>query len=174
MSKEHDKYEFSITFWIRINENPGWKNIEADINFPPFTVKHGIIVYFSKYGEELKIYLLHPELGYRKLVVNIKNYLNKDTFIALTNSSTETKLYLNANLVTKIDKDNLKNNLEVGDYVMVEIQDNDFNDISIGSTTSVLTPAKIKKIFNNSAQFELLNLGPKIKVIDLPIERIKY
>lgn len=174
MNNENEKYDFSITFWIRKNENPGWSNIEADINFPPFTVKHGIIVYFSKYGEELKIYLLHPELGYRKLVVNIKDYFKEDAFIALTNNLTETKLYINANLVAEINKDTLENNIEVGDYVMAEIKDNDFNDISIGTTTSVVTPAKIKKISNNSVQFELLNLGPNIKVIDLPIERIKY
>lgn len=173
IEKDNKKYEFSITFWIRTQKNPGWMKKESEINFPPFTVKQGIMVFFSKIRENLKIYLLHPDLGYRKLTANITKYLQNDIFVALTNTEQETNLYLNADLVKKIAKDNLMNDLEIGDYVMVEIKNDDFENIQIGENISMLMPAKIRKLSGETAQLEFFTIGDKIQVIELPTKRIK-
>ena len=173
IEKNNKKYEFSITFWIRTQKNPGWMKKESEINFPPFTVKQGIMIFFSKIRENLKIYLLHPDLGYRKLTANITKYLRNDTFVALTNTEEETNLYLNADLVKNITKENLRNDLEIGDYVMVEIKNKDFKNIQIGENISTLMPAKIRKLSGNTAQLEFFTIGKKIQVIELPTERIK-
>jgi len=173
MTEKDNKYEFSITFWIRTQKNPGWMEKESEINFPPFTVKQGIMVFFSKIRENLKIYLLHPDLGYRKLTVDITNYLRNDTFVALTNTDRETNLYLNANLIKKITVEDLMNDLEIGDYVMVEVKNKDFENIQIGENISTLMPAKIKKLSGDTAQLEFFTIGQKIQIIELPTERIK-
>jgi len=173
IEKNNKKYEFTITFWIRIQNNPGWMKKESEIYFPFFTVKQGILVFFSKIRQNLKIYILHPDLGYRKLTANIAKYLRNDTFIALTNTEQETKLYLNADLVKEIVKEDLFNDLEVGDYVMVEIKNDDFENIKINKEISMLAPAKIRKLLGETAQFEFFTIGKKTQVIELPTTRIK-
>lgn len=173
IDKDNKKYDFSITFWIRAQNNPGWMKKQSEINFPPFTVSQGIMVFFSKIRENLNIYLLHPDLGYRKLTANITNYLRNDTFVALTNTEQETCLYLNADLVEKIAKKNLINDLEIGDYVMVKVKNGDLKNIQIGENISTLMPAKIRKLSGKTAQLEFFAIGNKIQVINLPTKRIK-
>ncbi len=173
IEKDRKKYEFSITFWIRTQNNPGWMEKESKIHFPPFTVKQGVMVFFSKIHQNLKIYLLHPDLGCRKLTANITKYLRNDTFVVLTNTEQETTLYLNADLIQKIAKEDLVNDLEVGDYVMVEIKNDDFEDIQIGENVSMSMPAKIRKLSGKTAQLEFFTIGNKIQVIELPTTRIK-
>ena len=145
----------------------------SEINFPPFTVKNGIMVLFSKIREQLKVYLLHPELGYRKLTANISKYLRNDAFVALTNTEFDSNLYLNADHLKKITKTELLSNLEVGDYVMVEVRDNELENIEIGRSVTALMLAKIKKLTGDKAQLEFFNVGPKTKVAELPLDRIK-
>jgi hypothetical protein len=171
---EKNKYDFSVTFWIKAQKNPGWMNSDSEINFPPFTVKQGIMVFFCKIRENLKIYLLHPDLGYRKLTSKITNYLGKDTFVALTNTESETSLYLNADLVKKIEKKDLINDLEVGDYVMVNVKNGDLQNVQIGKGDTILMPAKIKTLSKENAQLEFFQaIGKEIQVVKLPKERIQ-
>lgn len=138
--------EFTITFWVSLDKNPSWVDTNSEINFPPFSTNNWIQVFFSKIWKELKIYILHPELWYRKIKANIEKYLTEKTFIALTNDENETKLYLNANLVTIVSKQDLKTNLEVWDYVMVQIKNWDLEKLKIDWEIEVIVQAIIKKI----------------------------
>jgi hypothetical protein len=142
--------EFTITFWIKVNKNPAWNESDSEINFPPFTVKNGIQVYFSKYGPKLKAYILHPEMGYRKIIANIENYLHKDAFIALTNSDKENKLYINAKLVKTSKTGTLRRGLEIGDYVMVSIKDGDLKNTKLSGDMDLILPGKIISIEDKS------------------------
>lgn len=137
------KSEFTITFWIKVNKNPAWNQADSEINFPPFTVNNGIQVYFSKYGSKLKTYILHPEIGYRKIVADIGKYLHKDAFIALTNSDDGNKLYINAKLVKVFKKGNLRRGIEVGDYIMASIKENDLHNVKVSNNMDVVLPGKV-------------------------------
>ena len=165
--------EFSITFWIYVKNNPGWQNENSEINFPPFTVNNGITVYFSKIRDKLKVYLLHPEIGYRKLVAKVTKYLNANTFVVLTNSPAETILYLNAEQVCKFEPDENMEPLEIGDYVMVEVKDNEVETLNIDGNIEVLLPARIKKIITDKIQFEFFTVGNKTQIVELDKNRIK-
>lgn len=120
----------------------------------------------------MKIYLLHPEMGYRKLKVKIDKYITNDTFVALTNNDEVTKLYLNAELVKEVTKGDIKNDLEIGDYVMVALKNNDFKNINIDENSKFITSAKIKKILDDYLELEIFGIGPKIYIKELKKERL--
>jgi len=145
----------------------------SEINFPPFTVKNGIMVFFKKVRYKFKVYILHPELGFRKLTTNIADFLRNDAFIALTNNVSETILYLNGDMVRKVNKEDLAEELEIGDYVMVEVKNDELENIDIGEGVHASFPAKIKKIKTETVQFEFFSVGAKIIIAELPISRIK-
>ena len=155
--------EFSITFWIRLDKNPKWADRFSDINFPPITSKEGIQVYFSKKKENFVVYILHPAIGYRKISTNVKDYLEKDAFIAVTNSEQETKLYLNADLVKTVKTDTLIEKIDVGDYVMIELRSGDSSKISTEGL-QVVVPAKIISFDGSNVVAEILNVGEIVKV----------
>ena len=167
-----NKEDFSIVFWIDIKQNPGWRDRDSEINFPPFVTK-GIKVYFSKIGTKLKVYLLHPEIGYRKLVADISKYLNGSTHVVLTNSEKETILYLNAEQASVCIKGKKIFPLEVNDYVMLEVKKNEIDGLSIKGDVSVIVPAKIKKMNGDKYQFLVFGYDSKVQVLELEINRIK-
>ncbi len=148
---------FTITFWIKTERNPTWTDIDSEINFPPFTINEWIQVFFSKYWTQLKIYILHPELWYRKISTNIKKYLLEKTFIALTNTESDTNLYINWELVNSIKIKDLDKNLEIWDYVMVNIKDWDLSNIKVTGDVQVILPAKIKAINWNNITLDFFN-----------------
>ena len=140
------KKEFSITFWVSVEKNPSWIEKDSEITFPPFSVNNWIQVYVSKIWKTLKVFILHPELWYRKITANIEEYLTEKTFIALTHTKLETKLYFNAKLASVIDNKKLNSNLEVWDYVMVKIKNWDLNTLMVTGKAEVIWQAKIEKI----------------------------
>lgn len=166
------KSDFSITFWIKVVRNPGWTSKESEINFPPFTIKPGIQVFFSKYGEKMKVYILHPDLGYRKIEANVEKYLQGDAFVVLTNSHKESKLYLNTDLLATIKRSNLIQNIEIGDYVMVNVQDGDLKNVTINKKgTKIILPAKIQNKKDGKVILNFFNIK---EISELPISRIYY
>lgn len=153
--KINDKnVEFSITFGIRTAQNPAWNLIDSEVKFPPFTLTGGIQVYVMKIQKFLKIYILHPELGYRKLVSDISDFIAKDTFVAITTKGTITKLYLNAILISTVKFDKEKNNIEIGDFVLVKIKNGDLKSIVINGDIEIVLVAEIKSI--NTDNLKLL------------------
>lgn len=163
--------EFTVTFWVRIKSNPKWNETKSEINFPPVFTNDRALIFFSKYGELLKVYILHPELGYKKIVTNIEKYLRMDTFLALTNSPKESKLYLNGKLVETIKANKKKIVPEAGDYVMVKIKSGDSKSLTIGDNVEVIVPAKIIEVRSKSLELQLFN--PSEKLI-LSEDRIKH
>jgi hypothetical protein len=174
--KDIKKFDFSITFWIVNEKNPGWNNKYSIINFPSFMVKEGIQVFFTKNERFINVYILHPEFGYRKISASITNYIGKDTFIALTNTENTTILYINAKLVAEIKKENLLASLESNDYVMVKVYNDELEGIKVGKNIDAIFPARIIYLNHkeNTAKFEFFSVGNKAQIIELPIERIKY
>ncbi len=164
--------EFSITFWIRVNNNPSWKEKESDIKFPPITISEkGVIVHSSKYGTKFKVYILHPEIGFRKLSADITKYIGTDTFVVVVNDDEKSQLYLNAELVETIKITDISKQLEVGDFIMVKVKDGDLDNIKIKGDLEVAFPAEIKKIDNNNLTLFFYNLN---KITQLSKDRILY
>lgn len=155
--------EFSITFWIRINNNPKWTDRFSDIDFPPITTNEGIQLYFSKRKETFVVYVLHPIFGYRKIFANIKKYLHKDAFIALTNSDKETKLYVNADLVKTTKINTIKDKIEIGDYVMLELKQGDSSKL-LSNNISIIAPARIVSFDEENVTADLITVGEIVKV----------
>ncbi len=167
-----NKKEFSITFWIRVQNNSSWKEKESDIRFPPITIpEKGVTVHSCKYGTKFKVYILHPEIGFRKLVADITDYFGKDTFVAVVNTIENTQLYLNAKLVETIKTTDLNQQLEVGDFVMVKVKDGDLKNITITGDLEVVFPAEIKKIDGNNLT---LFFYENNQITQLSKERILY
>jgi len=162
--------EFSITFWIRVSHNPRWKEDNSEINFPPITANNGAMVFFSKDGKKLKVYILHPELGYKKLDANIEQFIKKDAFIALTNSQEVTKLYVNGELIKSLESA-AKYKIESGDYVMVQVEPGDSKSINIGENIQVILPAKIVDIKEGGKTIKLQTFNP-LEILELPKERL--
>jgi hypothetical protein len=155
--------EFSITFWIRLDKNPKWLDKFSDIDFPPIN-KEGIQIYFSKRKENFIVYILHPLIGYRKISANIKDYLTKDTFIALTNSGDETKLYVNADLLKTVNANTLIENVDIGDYIMLEVKRDDITKLIAKNISTIIAPAKIVSFEAENVIVDLITLGEIIKV----------
>jgi hypothetical protein len=168
------KKEFSITFWIRLKNNPKWNDIESDINFPPINGPQGTKIFFSKYRNLLKVYVLHPDIGYRKMTADITKYIGKDAFIAITNAELLTKLYINAELVDSFDKNSGDIDIEVDDYVMVNLRNQDVTKITIGpEVQDFVMPAKVNKIVSDKS-LAVLFLFEIDEVVELPLDRIRY
>lgn len=163
--------DFTITFWIRVDKNPGWMKLDSDINFPPFLVNDGINVYFTKHQNFLKVYVLHPSVGYRKIVFDISDYVQKDLFIALTNSKDETKLYLNGKLKLTSNLKDLPSNIEVGDYVLVNIRAGDLKTVKLDGNLEVVLPAKIVSIDKKNLSLFFFNVN---EYATLDISRLKF
>ena len=173
MTDTENNNDFSITFWIEKYSNPGWNNKDSEVRFPPFTVKNGILVFFSKIRDKLKIYILHPDIGYRKMVTNISSFISQSTFVALTNSSTVSKLYLGTKTNPPAEVELINEPLEVGDYIMAIVKNNEIQGLSIEGDIEVFLPATIKKIKDNRLQLEFFTVGNKTQIIELDKERIK-
>lgn len=168
MSKE----EFSITFWIRVKNNSSWNEIGSDIRFPPFTISTtGAKVHCCKYGKIFKIYILHPDIGYRKLTADITKYIGKDTFVAVVNTKDDVKLYLNAELVETVRIADLYQHLEVGDFVMANVEAGDLENLVIKADLKVALPAEIKKIDGGNLTLFFHELN---QITQLPKEKILY
>lgn len=163
--------EFTISFWIRIKNNPKWTKPGADINFPPITTGDGVMVFFSKKKKILKVYILHPEVKYKKISVDISKFLEHDTNIALTNADNETRLYLNGELVKTTQGNNKHINLEEGDYVLVNIEKDDLKTINFESGMKVALWARIESVKRDSVD---LRFYTPPENATLPKNRIHY
>ena len=153
-----DKIEFSITFWIRALRNPGWSDLESEIRFPPVTTKDGIRIFCAKYGKHFKVYVLHPEYGYRKLSIDASSYMGKDTFVAVTVKGENSKLYLNSEEVLSLDRKEMSKTIELGDIVMVSVKNGDLSNFKIEGQISVLLPAEVKRILDDEIEFYFFGL----------------
>ncbi len=167
------QHEFSVTFWIRNDANPDWKNKDSFIDFPPIDLRDkGIVIHFRKFRDILKVYVLNSDIGFRKLVADVSDHIGKDVFIAITNSETETKLYLDAELVATVKRYESKDNLEIGDFVILGVKEGDLKGLTISDPSlNVALEAEIKKINQDEAilQFKELN-----EITKLPLSRIIY
>lgn len=161
--------EYTVTFWIRLNNNPSWKDRDSNIYFPPITNENGIQTHFSKYGTTFKIYVLHPEIGFRKIVADIEAYIGNDTFVAFTNNDKESKLYLNGALVSTTVSTDLTTELEIGDYVMAEIKENDLKSIHIKDGVVTIAPARVESINGDRIK---LNFFGQNETIELNTNRL--
>lgn len=161
--------QFSVTFRIRIAENPAWASVDTDVRFPSITVHQGVKVYSSKYGKILKVYVLHPDVGYRKLAANIEKHLGRDTFVVITVDGDMTTLYLNGEFVTARDVNEMIRDIEVGDYVMVKIASGDLRRIAVGDGVAVTVPAEVKKVDGETLSLYFFELK---ELASLPRERV--
>jgi len=161
--------EFSITFWIKKNENPGWNINDSIIRFPLFIVKNGIKVSFIKNQRNLKVFILHPEIGYRKMIADIKNNIGSDTFIALNVKNEVTELYINAKLVSSKNTSEILASIEVGDMVMAKVINSELKSINIGEGIEKYFPAEIKSIEGEKCTMLFFEFG---EIIELSMERI--
>ncbi len=165
------KKDFTVTFWIRNSNNPGWNLKDSDINFPPFTINEGIRVFFFKVKSYFTVCVLHPEIGYRKIKTDVTNYLGKDTFVAFTNDKDFSKLYLNGELAASIKKTSLLKEIEPGDFVMVKLKSGDIPDIAIDNkNVSVILEAKVAKINGKNVDLYFYNINknkllPKTRIV---------
>lgn len=97
--KKDLKQEGSISFGIRIKDNPPFKEPESNINFMLNKDIGGILLTILKEKENLRIDIDNQEYGKTKIVYKITKYLKEDMIVFLTWKENIVKLYLNRKLV---------------------------------------------------------------------------
>jgi hypothetical protein len=55
-------------------------------------------------------------------------------------------LYINTDLVNTVQTKDLLSNIEKGDYVMVNLENNDLKSVTINDNIKIIAPARIEKI----------------------------
>lgn len=156
-----DLNEFSITYWVRKNQNPKWSDEDSIINFKPMNLPNGILNATRKIGNKYLIYLLNPEFGNLKIEESIKKYLEKDLFVAITRKETELKLYFNTDLKKSVNISELKNNTpQVGDFVMVKIANGDLDNFKTNVET--LVPAILENIHGDNYTFFFWEMNQRV------------
>ena len=163
---------FSVKFWIKLDQNPAWKDKDSVIDFPSFVVNEGIQIFFSKHESLFKVFVLHPLIGYRKMVTDVEAYIGKDAFVAFTNDESESKLYINGSLVSTVTPTNLGDDLEIGDYVMVKVDKGELKTLNIeGEGVQIIAPAKISAISDETVS---LYFFAQNENLDLSKDRLVY
>lgn len=165
---------FTVAFWIRLIKNPKWGDVRSDINFPPITnPDSGSKIFFMKHKKNIKVYVLHPEYGYKKLVANIEKYINSDAYVTVTNSETSLKLYINGETLGNVDRKNFKGKLEVGDYVMIQPHSDDLKTFTYTGDHKVVLTAKVTAIKTNSLKLLVVDI-PSFEETELPRNRVVF
>ena len=90
--------EGSISFRIKLKENPPFKDPDSNINFMLNKDIGGVRLTILKEKEDLKVEIDNQQYGKTKIVYNIADYLTKDMMVALTWKENVIKLYLNGEL----------------------------------------------------------------------------
>ena len=171
MKADEKQDGFTITFWIWAADNPSWLSDKSNTRFTPVTLKGGVQVYSAKYGNQLRIFVLHPDYGYRKLVAEVTNYLGRDTFVALTVNGRISTLYLNGELVCETHVDEMIKKIEHGDFVMAKVKEGDLKSLSIGKDVEVIFPAEVKTVKADSITLNFFEIK---EIVTLPKDRIAY
>lgn len=91
--------EGSLSFWIRIKDNPPFKDPKSNINFMLNKDISGLLLTILKEKEDLRIEIDNPDYGKIRIIHDISKYLNEDMMVALTWKENIVKLYLNGKLV---------------------------------------------------------------------------
>ncbi|MCD4817188.1 MAG: hypothetical protein K8S23_00675 [Candidatus Cloacimonetes bacterium] len=153
--------KFSITYWIRKNQNPKWSDKESSINFNPMFLPNGILIATRKIEKKYLIYLLSPELGNLKIETPVNDYLKDDFFVVITRNENEIKLYFNAIFINlyKISEIIIKD-YKIDDYVMLKITNGDLDNFKTDLETFM--PAIIENIYSNNYTFFLWQMNQRI------------
>ncbi|MBD3244983.1 MAG: hypothetical protein GF335_03250 [Candidatus Moranbacteria bacterium] len=159
--KVRENRSFYMGFWLKAKNNPYWRKLNSKVELGEFTVEDGSRVFVLKEKNLLKIFLTHPKFEIKKIVIDVKNYISKNTLLIITGYNDQINLYLN-NESLKISKTkNIKDKPEVGDYVLTKL--NPFkNNNKINLKYSL--PARIRKIRGKNIFLEILNFKKKVKI----------
>lgn len=90
--------EGSLSFVIRLKENPHFKDPNSNVNFMLDKDIGGVIITILKEKEDLKVAVDNRKYGKTRIIHNVTDYLNSDMMIALTWKEEDLKLYLNGEL----------------------------------------------------------------------------
>lgn len=161
---------FSVTFWIRSQENKLWNDKDSSIDFPHAVVLGGVMICTVKRATNLYFYIMHPQIGTLRADVDASEYIGSDLFVAVTYSEAgEAKLYLNGKLSEQSPYRAIQNNLEIDDFALGEVRAGDSTEIKVEGNASAVFPGQIKSIKDDRVSLYLFN--PKI-VISLPMSQV--
>lgn len=94
MNKDLTK-EGSISFWIRIKNNPPFSDPESNIKFMHKQDIGGILLTILKEKSVIRVVVENSKYGVARLESDISKYLSQDMMVALTWTSESVKFYLN-------------------------------------------------------------------------------
>lgn len=87
--------EGSITFWVRIGQNPHFTNPETNINFMYESNVGGVLLTVLKERTSLRVEVKNPKYGVSIIESDISKKLKEDMMVAITWAEKEAKLYIN-------------------------------------------------------------------------------
>lgn len=90
--------EGSISFVIRLKENPPFRDPNSNISFMLDKDIGGVSITILKEKEDLRVEIDNRQYGKTRIIHNIADYLSNDMMIALTWKEDALKLYLNGEL----------------------------------------------------------------------------
>lgn len=93
--------EGSITFWIRLKENPPFKDLESNINFMHDHDVGGVKLTIIKEKSAMRVVVNNSKYGIAILEADISKKLSKDMMVALTWTKESAKFYLNGEPISE-------------------------------------------------------------------------
>lgn len=98
LQKDDLTNEGSISFIIRLKENPPFRDPNSNITFMLDKDIGGVNITILKEKEDIRVEVDNRQYGKTRIIHNISDYLNNDMMIALTWKEDVIKLYLNGEL----------------------------------------------------------------------------
>ena len=93
--------EGSMSFWVRISQNPNFKNPETNIKFMHESDVGGLLLTVLKERTSLRVEIRNPVFGVSILESDISKKLKEDMMVAVTWAKKEAKLYINGELAAQ-------------------------------------------------------------------------
>lgn len=87
--------EGSITFWVRLKENPSFSDIESNINFMNNQDIGGVKLTILKEKSVMRVIVENTKYGVARLESDISKKLTEDMMVALTWTTDTVKFYIN-------------------------------------------------------------------------------
>jgi len=93
--------EGHITFWIRLKDNPPFKDIESNMTFMHDHDIGGVVLTIIKEKSVMRVVIDNSKYGVARLEADISKKLSEDMMVALTWTQTSAIFYLNGEPISE-------------------------------------------------------------------------
>ena len=93
--------EGTISFWVRVDQNPHFTIPDTNIKFMHESDVGGVLLTVLKERTSLRVEIKNPKYGVAIMESDISKKLKEDMMVAITWAEKEAKLYINGKLASQ-------------------------------------------------------------------------